>query len=107
MSLAVWIALAFVLVALVAGVVFLVVRVREFMRTFKTFGTILDRTMDAVNRSVERLDRSSAALESATPRLEASVERLRISLARLAVLQAAVKDVQDSVGRVAGVYPRK
>jgi hypothetical protein len=107
MSLAVWIALAFLLVALVASAVVLGLRVRAFMRTFRTFGAAADRTSDALNRSLERLDRSSAELESSTPRLQASVERLRISLAQLAVLQAAVKDVQDSVGRLAGVYPRK
>jgi hypothetical protein len=107
MPLPVWIALAVLVIAVVAGAVHVFLRGRAFMRTFRSFSGDMDRTMERLTASLDQLERNSQELGSSTPKLEASLARLRVSLARGAVLQAAMQDVLGSVGRLSAVYPRK
>jgi Flp pilus assembly protein TadB len=103
----VWIALLVLLFATTLGSVHVFLRVRRFWRTFKTFGPALDGTLRELTSSFDRLTTNMDAFGSSTPRLNASLERLRRSQARAAVLRAAVQDVQDSLGHLSAVYPRK
>jgi hypothetical protein len=107
MPLLVWIALFVLLFALTLGSVHVFLRARRFWRTLKGFVPALDGTLDELTGSIDRLGRNMESFESSTPRLEASLARLRRSLARAAVLRAAMQDVQDSLGRVTAIYPRK
>ena len=102
-----WIPLLVLLVASTAGAVFVFLRARVFWRTLKSFGPAVDATVGPLNASMERLAASNEAFGSETPKLDAALARLRRSLARAAVLRAAVQDVQDTVGRLTAVYPRK
>jgi cell shape-determining protein MreC len=106
MPLLVWIALV-VLFALTVGSVHVFLRLRRFWRTFQTFGSALDGTLRELTASLDRLARNTDSFASSTPRLEASLAKLQRSLARAAVLRAAAQDVQDSLGRLTAVYPRK
>jgi sigma54-dependent transcription regulator len=103
----VWIALFVLLLAVTAGSVHVFLRLRRFWRTFQSFGSALDGTLRELTASLDRLAGNTDSFGSATPRLETSLARLRRSLARAAVLRAAVQDVQDSLGRLTAVYPRK
>jgi sigma54-dependent transcription regulator len=107
MPLLVWIALFVLLFAVTAGSVHVFLRLRRFWRTFQTFGSVLDGTLRELTASLDRLGRNTESFGASTPRLEASLARLRRSLARAAVLRAATQDVQDSLGRLTAVYPRK
>lgn len=102
-----WIALLVLLVASTAGAVYVFLRARVLWRSLKSFGPVVDVTVDRLNESLDRLSATTETYESGQTKLEASLERLRRSRARLAVLRAAIQDVQDTFGRVAAVYPRK
>jgi hypothetical protein len=104
-SVLIWVALLLVLTT--AGAFHVFLRVRAFLRTFKTFGQEVGEGARRLTRSFDRLARDAETVGSSKPRLDASLARLNVSLARLNVLRAAVQDVQDSVGRLAAVYPRK
>jgi|ERR1043166_6709115 hypothetical protein len=103
----VWIALALLLFATTAGAVYVFLRLRRFWRTFKSFSSTMEESVGRLTRSLDRLSDNQASFGAATPKLEASLARLRGSLARTAVLRAAVRDAQDSLGRLTAVYPRK
>jgi hypothetical protein len=75
---------------------------RMFRQLRRGLGRELHRLADLGEATVEK---TAAASDNA--RLDASVARLRVALARLAVLRSAVDEVQDGVGRVTAVYPRK
>jgi hypothetical protein len=107
MPLLVWVALFVLLFALTVGSVHVFLRLRRFWRTFRSFGSALDGTLRELTASLDRLGHNTESFGSSTPRLEASLAKLRGSLARAAVLRGAVQDVQDSLGRLTAVYPRK
>jgi hypothetical protein len=107
MPLLVWIALFVLLFALTFGAAYVFLRVRRFWRILKAFVPALEGTLHELTGSIDKLGRNMESFESSTPRLETSLARLRRSLARAAVLRAAMQDVQDSLGRLTAVYPRK
>jgi hypothetical protein len=76
-------------------------------RDLKSFLSTLDGTLAHLTASADALAEQTARFDEAVPRLEAALARFAASRARLAVLQAAVRDVQDSLLRVAAFYPRK
>ena len=102
-----WISLGVVLVSLTGGALYVFMRVRSLWRAFKSFTAAVDGLMRELTASLDRLSANAEALGSETPKLEAALGRLRHSLARAAVLRAAMRDVQDSFGRLTAVYPRK
>ena len=107
MTLLLWVLLSLVLLAILGGLAFLALRGLQLWRSFKVFGRALDDTTSALTRSLERLGPSAERASAAPERLEPSLARLRVSLARAAILRSAVQDVQDSLGRLTAVYPRK
>ena len=102
-----WASLALAVVLPTIGIVIVVRRGlalwRDLKRAARTFGAGLDE----VGEKLERMSASAEGVGDVTARAEPPVERLSVSLARLAVLRSALADVQDSVGRVTAVYPRK
>jgi hypothetical protein len=95
------------LAAVVAGIVFVVVRTRELLRGFRSFGRSL-------GVATARLEEASARLADADPgggdsaaKLAENMERLSVSRARLGVLLAALGDVRSAVTRLTAVAPRK
>ncbi len=89
----VWIGLAVLLLALLGGGAFAVVRGRDTWRAFKRLNAEIDAATGPLLESVARAEKKAAELESAGPRMRRSVERLRESIEvlriELAVLQEA------------------
>ena len=102
-----WASLAVAIVLPTIGIVVLVRRGLALWRDLKRAGRVFVTALDDVGRKLERMSTGAEGLGDVTARAEPPVERLRVSLARLAVLRSALRDVQDSVGRVTAVYPRK
>ena len=92
--------------AVVAAVVFLLIRVlqawRDFKRLRRHVGKELARVAGLADTAADKASRAGDQ-----PRLAASLDRLRGGLAQLAVLRAALDEVSDTVGRVTVLYPRK
>ena len=107
MALAVWLSLIFLFLALTYGGVRIFRSGRVLWRESKSLPSSLDGTLSHLNASADSLAERTARFDEAVPRLEAALSRFAASRARLAVLAAAVKDVQDSIGRVTAFYPRK
>ncbi|HZD88113.1 MAG TPA: hypothetical protein VE088_08930 [Gaiellaceae bacterium] len=103
---AIWAALIAGGLAVVAALVFLVVRILEAWRAFTRIRGHLSDAAEGLTAQGEAVaDRAAGALD--TSRVAASLMRLRTSLAQLAVLREAVDEVQDTLGRLATVMPRK
>ena len=107
MALAVWISLIFLFFALTYGGVRIFRSGRVLWRDSQSLLSSLDGTLSHVTASADSLAERTARFEDSSARLEAALHRFSASRARLAVLAAAVKDVQDSIGRVTAFYPRK
>ena len=103
---AIWGSLIVVFLAGVAALALVVVRSRVAWRDVRSTGQDTVRRLDELTVKAEA---TADRLETAgdTAELQESVGRLRVSLAKLAVLRNALDDVQDSIGRVAAVVPRK
>jgi hypothetical protein len=103
---AVWGALIVTFLAGVAALALVVVRSRRAWHEVRYTGRDTVRRLDDLTVKAEATaDRLETAGDMAG--LQESLARLRISLARLAVLRDALDDVQDGLGRVAAVVPRK
>jgi len=103
---AVWGSLIVVFLAGVAALALVVARSRVALRDVRYTGRDTVRRLDDLTVKVEATaDRLETAADTAE--LQESVGRLRVSLAKLTVLRNALDDVQDSIGRVAAVVPRK
>jgi hypothetical protein len=99
-------ALAVGFLAVVAGLVFLGVRLLEAWRAFKRLRRHLGRELERLADLGERTAESGArALD--TSELDASLRRLRVALARFALLREAIDEATGTFGRFAAVYPRK
>jgi 3-deoxy-D-manno-octulosonic-acid transferase len=103
---AIWGSLIVVFIAGIAALALVVVRSREAWRDVRYTGRDTVRRLDEITAKAEA---TAERLETAgdTAELEESLGRLRVSLAQLAVLTDALDEVQDGVGRVAAVVPRK
>ena len=102
-----WLSLAVAVVLPVIGIVVLVRHGLALWRDLKRAGSAFTGAVDDLGQKLERMSSGAEGLGDATAQVEPRVDRLRVSLARLAVLRSARRDVQDSVGRVTAVYPRK
>ena len=106
MTWTIWLALIVGLLAALAALGFLGVRILQGWRTFKRFrrhlGKELDNLADALERTTEAMARASD-----TSRLDEARRRLRVTLARFALLREALDEATSGVRRIAAVYPRK
>jgi hypothetical protein len=102
---AVWLALAFYLLALVAGLVFVVVRGltlwRQVKRTGSSFSSEAERISRVSAEIQEHLDRASASNE----RLGAAAGRLAMSRAKLDVQLQAIREARHAMQRLLWFLP--
>ena len=102
-----WVALALFIVLPAIGAVVAFRRGLALWRDLKRATKGLTAGLDGVSRRAEVTAARAGGVGETTSRVEPSVARLQLSLARLSVLRGAVQDVQNAVGRVTAVYPRK
>jgi hypothetical protein len=102
---AVWIALAFYLAALLAGLAYAVIRGLMLWRQVKRTGGSFSAEADRISRvSAEiqvQLDRASASNE----RLGAAAARLAVSRAKLDVQLQALREARHAIRRLAWFLP--
>ncbi|HWG56491.1 MAG TPA: hypothetical protein VNT58_08220 [Gaiellaceae bacterium] len=103
----VWLALAFLVVALVASVWFAVVRGLDAWRAFKRLGGGVSSELDRIARATAEIELHLQAAATSGTALDASMRRLAVSRARLTVLTSALADARSAFGRLTDVYPRK
>ncbi len=107
MTTAAWIALAFLLVAVVGSLVFLGLRALRLWRLFKAFSRTAETALDRVTRAAEAAEQKSSSLSANQERLAKAMEHLQISLARLAVLRAAAAEVNATLQSLRRIVPSK
>ena len=102
---AVWLAFAFALVGLVAGLAYAVIRGfslwRQIKRTGGAFSAETARIAEVSAEIQVQLDRASAASE----RLGAVAERLEVSRARLDVQLQAIREARHAMRRLLWFLP--
>ena len=96
---AVWGALAIAICSGIAGVVLVLARVREAVRSVKSIRSGVAACLGSLARKAE-LTATKAETAGDTRELQESVARLRRSLARLAILRAAIAKVEKQLGWV-------
>ena len=107
MAAAVWIALVFCLLALVAGPAFAALRGWRTWRTFRAFSTATGAALDGVMQTAASAEEHAASLTANAERLAEAGGRLQASLAELAVLRAAAGEAGAPVAALRGAMPRK
>ncbi len=100
-----WIALAVLLVAVVGGLVFVVVRGFQLYRTAKRGGAAFTAEMDRIDAVSLEIERHMAEAEAAQARLGEATSRLAISRARLDTQRAAVRQARAEMRRVFWFVP--
>jgi hypothetical protein len=103
----IWLSLAVALAAVVASLVFVVLRGLELWRRVKAAGGAFSDGLGRVTTSTEVLAAQADSMGGATEKLDASLSRLAVSRARLRVLQQAWSEVSDPLGRVTDYVPRE
>jgi phosphopentomutase len=102
-----WLALAFLVVAVVGSVAYAVVKGIELWRAVKQLGRVTADELDRIARASGEIELHLQAAAASGTRLEASVAELHRSRARLNVLTSALADARAAVGRFTSVVPRK
>jgi len=107
MTLTTWLALLFVLVAVLGSTAFAALRAWRAWRTFRAFHR---RALNAVAGVIHTADVAEAHAESLTAgaeRLNRASQQLQESLAELAALREAAGEAGALLAAVRGVVPRK
>ena len=107
MTLTTWLALTFVLVAVLGSLAFAALRAWRAWRAFRAFQR---RTLNAVAdvmRTAEAAEAHAASLTAGAERLSRASEQLQGSLAELVALREAAGEAGALVAAVRGVIPRK
>jgi ABC-type multidrug transport system fused ATPase/permease subunit len=102
-----WIALAFLLVALVASVTVAFLRGRRLWRSIRVFSGEAETALDQVMSAAAIAEERSASLTANQERLSQANNHLQASLAELAVLRAAADEARARFDRLRGVVPTK
>jgi len=101
----VWIALAVLLVAVVAGIAYAAVRGFQLYRNAKRSGAVLASEMDRISTVSLQIEHQMANSEAATGRLNDATGRLATSRAQLDVQLAAIREARTQVRRVFWFVP--
>ncbi len=107
MSTADWVALGFLLVAIVASGTVVGLSTRRLWRAFGSLSKQLDPALDGVTRGAAAIDEKTATLTEKQEHLARAAEHLRVSIAQLQLLQAAANEVQVTFNRFLGAVPSK
>jgi methyl-accepting chemotaxis protein len=94
-------------VVVVAATVHLVRRGLDLYRAFRDSGGAIGEGTLKVAGAAEQTAAKAERLAEGTGKMADAVSRLQRSQAQLNVLTQAIRDVQDSVGRITAVVPRK
>jgi hypothetical protein len=100
-----WLALVVLLVGIVVGIAFAVIRGIALWRDIKRSSAALGAEMALIGDATLQIDHHLAAAEAASGRLHASMERLAVSRARLEIQLAAVQEARAQVRRVFWFVP--
>ena len=100
-----WISLAVLLVAVVIGIAFCVVRGLQLYRDAKRVGARITAEMDRISEVTLSIERHSAKAAAAAERLHGATGRLALSRARLDVQLAAVREAQGQLQRTFWFIP--
>jgi hypothetical protein len=102
-----WLSLAVCLLLIVGAATYAALKGLELWRAFRELGRRTSEGLDRISRSAGGIEQHLQAAAASGTALDTSLQRLSRSRARLHVLTSAIADVRASVGRVAGVLPRK
>jgi hypothetical protein len=102
---AVWIALAVLVVGLAVGITVAVYRGICLWRLAKRTGATFGAELDRISRAAAEIEEQLARAEASAARLSEASERLRVSRARLDVQLAAVRRARAQVARAFWFVP--
>ena len=94
-------------IVVVGATVHLVRRGLDLYRAFRNSGGAIGEGTLKIAEAAEQTAAKAERLAEGTGQMADAVERLQRSQAQLAVLRQAIRDVQDSVGRLTALAPRK
>jgi hypothetical protein len=107
MATAAWIALGFLLVALITSVLLASRSALRLWRNARTFSGTAQAALDDVMQSAAAAEEASASLATNQERLGKATAHLQASLAQLAVLRAAADEARATLHRLRRVVPSK
>ena len=100
-----WISLAVLVVAVVAGIAFCVVRGLQLYRQAKRSSGRITAEMERISAVMAAIERHTAKADAASERLNAATGRLALSRARLDVQLAAIREARAQVRRTFWFVP--
>jgi tRNA(Ile)-lysidine synthase TilS/MesJ len=102
-----WVALAILVVALVAGVVFALLRALETKRAVKSLKDALGVELQRIARAGERTNEELEAARKAFERLEASLKQLATARARVRLIKEVIAEAEAVATRARAFIPSK
>ena len=102
-----WVALAVLVVAFVAGVVFVVVRALETSRALKSLRCELGVELKRIAHSGERTASELEAARKAFERLQASLVRFRTAYARVRLIRSVIAEAEAVLTSARAFVPSK
>jgi hypothetical protein len=104
----VWIGLAVLVLALVAGTALVIVRALEAWRAFRHLGGAVDAATGTLLDAATRVEERANALQQEAPHVQQSLARLRESMAMLRIELRVLQDARAPLTRFrAAAVPRK
>ena len=100
-----WLALAVLVVALVCGVVYAVVRALQLYREAKRVGGVLGGEVARIEVTAAQIEAHMRNADEARGRLQAASDRLAVSRAKLNVQLAALHEARAQLRRVFWFVP--
>jgi hypothetical protein len=104
---ALWIALAFLLLALIGAPVVAGLRALKAWRSFRSFSGAIAFALDGVMRSAAAAEEHATSLTAGAERLAKATEHLQSSLAQLALLRSAADEARGTLAGLRGAVPSK
>lgn len=102
-----WVALAILVVALVAGVVFASLRALQTKRAVKDLKDALGVELQRIARAGERTNEELEAARKAFERLEASLKQLATARARVRLIKEVIAEAEAVATRARAFIPSK
>ncbi|MGA9761098.1 MAG: hypothetical protein WBQ14_01580 [Gaiellaceae bacterium] len=102
-----WVALAILVVALVAGAVFVLVRALQAKRALKSLKDALAVELRRIARAGERTNQELEAARKAFERLEVSLRRLATARARVRLIKEVIAEAEAVATRARAFIPSK
>jgi len=102
-----WLALAFLLLAVIGSIAYAAVKGLETYRHTKRVLASSGSELDRITRATAEIELHLQAAATSGSRLDASLTRLSVSRARLNVLTSALADVRAAYARATSLVPRK